>query len=448
MKQTLKILFAIVALTVAPAVVSAQSLSLDSCLSLARQNNVALKNAALEVEAAKEVKQQVFTKYFPQVGVTAGGYYALDPLVELTINDIDNVDIRTLVSTLYDLFGQDLGLDSKVSFLRRGVVAGVTAMQPVYMGGQIVNGNRLAQLGVEAAEQKSRLAEDEVLLQTEQSYWLVVSLREKKKTIEEVQGLLDTLYRDVTGACAAGLVTRNDLLKVTLKQNELEQNLLKVNNGIRLATMALCQSIGVNYNENIVLADTLSASADELLSLYREADQAVANRTESRLLDIQDEADRLRRKMTIGETLPHVLVGGMYGYANLLEKNTFNGALFATVSVPISGWGETAHKLKEQRLRQEMTLNTHQDLSQKMALQTTQAWNELQEAYHQTLLAERAVGTARDNMMVCYHNYQAGLISISELLESQVLYRQAVDQRNDYRIAYRVALTKYRQYTR
>ncbi len=448
MMKLLKPIAAALLLVVLTPLVSAQSLTLDSCLALARQNNVALKNAALEVEAAKEVKQQVFTKYFPQVGVTAGGYYALDPLIELTINDIDNVDIRNLVSTLYDLFGKDLGLDSEISFLRRGVVAGVTAMQPVYMGGQIVNGNRLAKLGVEAAEQKSLLAEDEVALQTEQSYWLVVSLREKKKTIVEVQGLLDTLYRDVTGACLAGLVTRNDLLKVTLKQNELSQNLLKVNNGIRLATMALCQSIGVDYNENIQLADTLSSSADELISLYREADQAVNNRIESRLLDINDEAERLKRKMTIGESLPHVLVGGMYGYANLLEKNSFNGAVFATLSIPISGWGETSHKLKEQRLRQEVALNNHRDLSEKMQLQTTQAWNELQEAYHQTLLAEQAVNTARDNMTVCYHNYQAGLISISELLESQVLYRQAVDQRNDYRIAYRVSLTKYRQYTR
>ncbi|MDO4190132.1 MAG: TolC family protein [Bacteroidales bacterium] len=429
-------------------IASAQTLTLDSCLSLALQNNVAVKNASLEVEAAKEVKKQVFTKYFPQVSLNANAYHALDPLIELTIDDIDNTNIRQVVSTLYDLFGQNLGFDDKITFLHYGVVAGATAVQPVYMGGQIVNGNKLAAVGVEAAEYKGKVTSDEVLLQTEESYWLVISLREKKKTILEVQGLLDTLYKDVKGACDAGLVTRNDLLKVTLKQNELAQNLLKVNNGIKLASMALCQSIGIPYTDELMLADTLSTSADELMTIYRDADVAVANRNESHLLDLNDEAERLKRKMTIGETLPHILVGGMYGYANILEKNTFNGALFATVSVPISGWGETAHKLKEQRLRQEIAANNHRDLNEKMQLQTQQAWNELQEAYHQTLLAEQAVNTARDNMNVCYHNYQAGLISLSELLEAQVLYRQAVDQRNDYRIAYRVSLTKYRQLTR
>lgn len=427
---------------------NAQQLTLDSCLALARNNNTTLANAALEVEAAKEVKKQVFTKYFPQVSANAAGYYAFDPLIELTINDIDNPSIRGLLSTLYGLYGQDLGLDSKVTFLHKGVVAGVTAMQPVFMGGQIVNGNRLAQLGVEAAEYKQQLAEDELLLQTEESYWLIVSLREKRRTILEVQGLLDTLYRDVKGACAAGLITRNDLLKVTLKQNEMEQNLLKVNNGITLATMALCQSIGIPYNPNLMPADTLSTQTDELMSLHRESTEAVNGRTESKLLELNDRAEELKRKMIIGETLPHILVGATYGYGNLLEKDTWNGAVMATITVPISQWGETSHKLKEQKLKQQEAANSRRDLTEKMALQTQQAWNELQESYHQTLLADKAVETARDNMTVCHHNYMAGLISICELLEAQVLYRQAVDQSNDYRIAYRVALTKYRQFTR
>ena len=42
-------------------------LTLDSCLALARRNNPELRKAALEVEKAKQVKQQAFTNYFPQV---------------------------------------------------------------------------------------------------------------------------------------------------------------------------------------------------------------------------------------------------------------------------------------------------------------------------------------------------------------------------------------------
>ena len=54
-------------------------------------------------------------------------------------------------------------------------------MQPVFVGGQIVNGNRLAQVGVEASQYKAEIVERDLLLQVEESYWLVVSLQEKRK---------------------------------------------------------------------------------------------------------------------------------------------------------------------------------------------------------------------------------------------------------------------------
>ena len=88
----------IIAIMLGCATMSAQSLSLDSCKALALRNSAAVKNAALDVAAAQEVKKQAFTKYFPNVSVMAGGYYAASPLIEYSIDDIENATARQRVS--------------------------------------------------------------------------------------------------------------------------------------------------------------------------------------------------------------------------------------------------------------------------------------------------------------------------------------------------------------
>ena len=62
--------------------------------------------------------------------------------------------------------------------MEKGLLGGVTAIQPVFAGGRIVKGNQLANLGIKAANYQYDIAKDELLMHTEQSYWLIVSLQE------------------------------------------------------------------------------------------------------------------------------------------------------------------------------------------------------------------------------------------------------------------------------
>ena len=96
----------------------------------------------------------------------------------------------------------------------------VTAVQPVFAGGRIVNGNRLAALGVEAAGYQQQMSGQNSLILVEKNYWLVLSLNEKRQTVQTLKKLLDTLSRDVNAAYEAGVITRTDLLKV---RNELRR---------------------------------------------------------------------------------------------------------------------------------------------------------------------------------------------------------------------------------
>ena len=421
-------------------------LSLDSCKALALQNNLEIKNAALDVEAAQEVKKQAFTKYFPNVSAMAGGYYAAKPLFEYGIDDINNANARQWLHNLYFEYGAAMGLPDRISLCENGVLTGAMVLQPVYMGGQIVNGNRLAKVGVEAAELQGELTQDRVLQQVEEYYWLIVSLQEKQKTLQQATTFLDTLKRDVNAAAEAGLVSKNDPLKVKLKWNEVYYNLEKVQNGIRLATDALGQMIGQDHGV-LILTDTIG-EISEWQARWKDPGAAVLGRKETQLLDLQVSAEELKKKMTLGETLPHLTVGGTASYGNLVfDHYTANALAFVTLQVPLTGWWEASHKLKQHDILIQKAENERADFLQKMYLEVSQAWNNVIEANNQYLLMGKTLQDAEENLLDVKSNYEAGMVPVSELLEAQTLYMQAQNQRIDALIDLKIKAEHYKKLT-
>ena len=424
-------------------------LSLDSCKALALQNNLTLKNAALDVAAAEEVKKQAFTKYFPNVSAFAGGYYAAKPLFEYTIDDIGNASARQFLHNLYFEYGAAMGLPDRITLCENGVMTGAMLVQPVYMGGQIVNGNKLAKVGVEAAELKAQLTEDQVLQQVEEYYWLIVSLRDKQKTLQQALIFLDTLERDVTTASEAGLLSQNDILKVKLKRREMEANQTKVNHGITLASQALCQAMGIEMYGGLVPTDTLGKVSEMFDWGFVDDRTAVLGRKEKQLLDIQVSAEELKKKMTLGETLPHLMIGGTASYGNLIfDHYTANALAFATLQIPLTGWWETSYKLKEHDLLVEKAKNERVDLMEKMYLEIMQTWYDLDNGISQVDLAEMTLQDAKANLHDVKADYDAGLVPVSDLLEAQTLLLQAQNQLTDALIDLKIKAEHYKRLTR
>ena len=422
----------------------AQVLSLDSCLNLARQNNHQLRQQHYAVEKAQQVRNEVRTKYFPQVQAQAVGYHSLHPYIEYGIDDIEHAGVRDILNTLYGNYGAALGLPNSISLLQKGVVAGVSAVQPVYMGGKIVAGNRLAKVGVEAAELQEQIAERDLLLQVEESYWLVVGLEEKQKTVEAAAVLLDTLQQVVLASANVGLAMPADILKVELKQSELEAQTLQLTNGIRLARRALCQSIGIDYTDSLQLENVTEDSINAPMVNGQMTNDA---RPEYQLLALQVRAAQLEKRMTLADALPHVAVGGAYAYNNLLDKDRLNGSLFCMVQVPLTAWWETGHKLKEHDIAIRQAQEQQTDLNEKMLLQTQQAFDRWTEKSALVTQQRKAYAIAEEHYRLTLLNYQAGYATISDLLEAHTTLYQTSNTLTDARLSTRLAWRQYNALT-
>ncbi|MBR4563553.1 MAG: TolC family protein [Paludibacteraceae bacterium] len=423
----------------------AEGLTLDSCLQMARRNNPEMRKAELGIRRAEEVKAQAFTNYFPKVQGTAFGFHALHPMIEVGINDIDNASVRDLLTTLYGNYGAALGLDNTLSLFGYGYFAGVTALQPVFAGGKIVAGNKLAKVGVEAAKLQAEIAEREELEQVEQSYWLVYGLEQKDAIITDAQALLDTLYKAVHSAVEAGLALPSDLTKVEMQRDEIQRRHLQLQSGKRLARRALALSIGME-GDGWQLAQQ-NVETDTLLL----PDTTVTTK-EQQLLSLQVRAAELEKRMVLADALPQLAVGANYSYGRLqtnllrdgLGNKNGNGALFVTLNVPLTGWWETSHKLREKQYAIEQAKIDADYLGAQLDLRTKQAYDKMMEAAAMMLLQERTQVHAEEAYEQASVNYEAGMATIAELLQAQTALTQAKANLTDAQIAYRVHTKRYR----
>jgi outer membrane protein TolC len=425
---------------------SCQRLTVIDCINLALENNLDLQNSQLEIEKAQATKNEARAAYFPTVSAQALTFKALNPFISFGIDDIDNALVRQTLYNLYTQYGALLGLKKEYSFVQGGVMANVMATEPLYAGGRIYNGNKLARLGIEAAMLQKDIKENEISLQTECLYWQIVSLEEKKTTLDLLDQLLDTLDKDLKGAIEAGLAMPTDQYKVTIKKNESQLNRKKLEDGISLLKMALGQYIGIDW-QTMVLTDTLGLEATPE-SYFHAAPEAVEQRHESRLLDLSIEAERLKKKMTLGEALPSLLVGGSANFHNVIGNAKPNAVAFAMLQVPITDWHKTFFKLKKHDIDMEMAENSRRDFTEKMELQTNQAWFNLQQSWLRITMAQTALDDAEANLKMVNDYYEAGLVALSDLLEAQTLLKNSRDELSDSRIEYRLNLVKYKQLTK
>lgn len=396
-------------------------------------HNAAVSNARLSVDAASQQRREAFTKFFPNVSATGFTFNANRGMAETTVNPSEIVP-SSLAPALSQLFPPEalvaLANPVTISMMKNGTVGSIMAVQPVFAGGQIVNGNRLARVGEDVSRLQLQLSQQEVERNVEQYYWQLVTLNEKRRTLDAVDTLLADIHKDVDVAVRAGVALRNDLLQVQLRQNDIASQRLKLNNGVTLLHLLIARYCGLRDTTFALAASDINNQGNQLPSLSREG-SGVSLLPEYRLLEKQVEAATLQKKLAVGQNLPSVAVGAGYTYHNLLDRDRTFGMLFATVSVPISDWWGGSHAVKRRKIELQQAEEQLADNAQLLNIRMQKTYNDVVEANEQLQLAQRSIEQAEENLRLNRNYYQAGTSRMADLLEAQLLYQQARDRHTD-----------------
>lgn len=413
----------LVSMNIFTALAADNTLTLRQCLGLAKEHDKSVKAAQSQAEAAEYTRKSVRANFLPSFEATGGALWS-DADFSLAIPGgllpVVGADGNPTGAGAY-FPGYEL--NGKVDWICSGRV---TVTQPVFMGGKIVAGYRMSQLGRDIAWLNIKLREDEVVLQTATAYANVIRAKELHKVQVQYNDLLEELLRTVRMAEANGMGDRNDVMKVEVKVNEGALNLKRTENAVRLAKMNLCHYIGYPLGSDIDIAES---SLPESGLVTETAD--ISNRPEYQMLDKKVQAAAQQIRVTRADALPQVGIFAGYGYTHGLTVNdeTFiDNAGFsvgAKVSIPIFHFGERFYKVRSDKSKYEQAVAERDSSYELMTLEMSKAANELEESEYERVLAASNTASAEENLRVSRLHYDSGTETLSGLLEAQTLWQLA-----------------------
>ena len=402
-------------------------LSLQKCREMALTHNEDLQRADNAFRQAELDKKIAFSAYLPKFDATATGTYLTD----------------------MDMMGMELQM--------RGMyMAGISLVQPLYAGGKIIAGNKLAKIGREVAEENRRKTRMQVIADADNAYWTYISVGRKVRMLDSYRAQMDTVFRQVEVALSAGMGVENDLLRIKTKRSEIHYQYQKAKNGLNLCRLALCNVLGQSLDTEFVPLDTAI-----VVSAPREMDENIAARPELALLEKQVEAGEQQVKVARGDVLPQIgLSSGYLYYGNVKLKgvnydaggNTIPftqkfddglGLVMASVSFPLFHWGEGLKKVKKAKLDLENARLDLQKNRRLLSIEACQAIQNVTDGYRMVETAELASRQADENLRVMQNRYRNAMCTLTDLLDAQSQWQQAQSNLIEAQTQYKIYETEY-----
>lgn len=435
--------------------------SLDSCRAMALSSNKQLMISRQAMKTAYYQNKQAFAAYLPALDFN-GGYVYNQKNISIFSSDqflpVKSFDpakgtyefnLVTNPETGMPVKGPDGQFIPKdVAYLPKEAMTydihnlffgAVTLTQPVFMGGKIVAMNKITKYAERLAEQQNNSEAENVIYAVDAAYWMVVSLKAKQKLAVSYVNLLDTLHHNVKLMVDQGVATRSDLLSVDVKLNSAQVDLVKVENGLSLARMALAQVCGLPVNTVFTLADEdieeVTVVADVAKSYNME--EVYSRRPDLRALSLGVDIAAQQKNVARAEMMPKLAVVGAYSFSNPNMFNgfdkSFNGAfsIGATLSIPLWHWGGNYNKYRAAKSEETIMKLRLSDARDMVDLQVSQASYKSQEALRTYEMTDANLSKANDNLRTATLAFKEGVATTDNVMEAQTAWLKAHSEQID-----------------
>ncbi len=321
-----------------------------------------------------------------------------------------------------------------------------TLTQPIYMGGQIRALNKITQYAEKLAVAARNSAVQDVVFAVDEAYWLVISLKEKKRLADSFVNLVDTLRYNVKEMLDAGVATRSDLLTVEVKLNEAQIAQTKVENGLTLSRMALAQVCGLPVDTPMELEDESlqGAGCAPAAPVSYDMNEVYSRRQDLDMVRHGISILEQREKVALGEMLPKVALVGAYSFTYPNVNHGFNKAygggfsVGATLIVPLWHWGGRYNHYRATKINTQASRLALEDLEEKIDLQVNQARFSYEEARKTYDMTARNLEKADENLRQAQLAFHEGVLTADDVIGAQTAWLQANSEKIDAQIGIRL----------
>jgi len=376
-----------------------RTISLEEAVKLGIQNSKYLKVDQAEIEESTANLLAAKNRQLPELTVSGSYLYLpLEPNVNLKIPGL-------------------AGGGPKVSNVLYG---SANVSVPIYSGGRIKYGIKSAEYLVEASKLNSENDKNAIAYNISQAYNNLFKANEVVKLLKE--NLTSSQKRDQSFIKLEnnGVIARNDRLKAQLQTSNIELQLMEAENNYSIANINMDLLLGlpdnteIEVDSNYIGEDDLTKPDDYYLNLARES------RNDLKALDYQRRAAELGSKSAKAENLPSLAFTGGYVAADIPKLLTITNAVNVGVGIQYNLsniWKKNSSYVQAKAKEQELAANNDL-LNDNITLEVRRDYQNDLFAHKKIDVYQRALEQAEENYRITLNKYNAGLETITNLLDA------------------------------
>lgn len=409
-------------------------LSIEDAVRLGLENNRLLRISAAKMESAEAGARETATYLLPSVKVNAG--YA-------RLSDVD--PFRVHLPILPEPITISPTVLNTTTFR-------ASLQQPVFTGFRLGSNARAAENLAEASRHDHENDRAVLALSVSTAYWTLYQTLEMQRLVHENVMRLESYVRDAERLVAAGLATKNDVLKFQVQLSSAKLSQIDAANDAQVAMMSLNNIIGLPLDRPITLVSVPDGSAVTEQALARLAETAGERRGD--VLASRYRLDAAKAAVTAAQAgwWPQISLAGNYYYSRpnqryLPTRDEFLGTWDIGVQLQwdVWNWGATSSRSDQARASLQQAELAVLQKDDDVSLEVTQAHLAVRRAREKVTVARMGLEQAQENARSIGEKYRSGLATSSELLDADVSLLQAQTQYTAALVETEVALARLRK---
>lgn len=388
----------------APAQTAASGLSAREYQQRVLEYSRQIKQSAEERKAMQEAIRVAKTAFFPALDFSGTYQYRINK---------------------YDL---DFGPGMAVEMDHNTYSLGASISQPVYVGGQIYNNYKAAQVQGQISARAEELTTDNIVYSAELSYWSAAARKRMYEVMSQYVDIVQELANVLTIRFNDGQISKTDLLQVQSRLKEAELNRSAAYKDYQIALQNLNTLMGVSPMAPVAMTDSITMY--QMLPLEVGEDVALRNRPEYAISQLNIEYQQRQINLSKAKYNPSLSIGfqGNWGTPMLNVKGSdqlWTPALFASLKIPLFHWGARFKEVNSQRALLRSREYARDQTRDQIAQEVANAWTSLTENTKQIAVAEEGCRIAEENLDLNTFSYNEGRLPILDVLSAQLSWIQS-----------------------
>lgn len=382
------------------------SLTLDKAIEIGLQNSKQLHSSLMKVKSSEAKVKEVSALRLPSLKLNAG-YRRLSEVDPFIIN------------TPFGSFPIAPGIFDNYSVQ-------VSVFQPLFTGFRLVGNINLNEELSNATKEEFNKDKSELLFNIKNSYWGVFKAMQFKKVMDETVAQIKAHVEDAKNLEKAGMLTKNDILKIEVQLSNAIYQQLEAENAVKLAMTALNNVMGIPLNTQIEIVSDVNLNEYKTEELSKLVNVAIENRPEVKAADSRVKASEAGVTLAKSSWYPQLSLYANYYYSKpnqriLPTQNRFDGTWDAGINLSMNLWDwlTTKHQTDQAEAQLAQAIDGIGLIKDGITLEVTQNYLSLTQANKKIEIAKLIVTQAEENLRVTSQKFRNGLATSSDLIDAE-----------------------------